>query len=161
MYPYLLLSERLLLTSPQILQNEQDTWKALVRYVRENDVDCDLWVGDTLDVPMTPEVAVLAKENFERYTRAGGKVDHIKVTQDPAEASKVLKHRYGFQVIKSSNSQLTDHSIERCEIMLCMAGINFAALETHSSYHAFSAKEIWKQYQPANAHSCQIRLIHT
>lgn len=61
-----------------------------MQYVRENDIDCDLWVGDTLDVPVTPEVAELAKDTFERCKAAGGKVDHIKVTQDPAEAAKVL-----------------------------------------------------------------------
>ncbi|KAL3453240.1 FAD dependent oxidoreductase-domain-containing protein [Aspergillus insuetus] len=73
----------------KILQNEQDTWSALVKYVRENNVDCDLWVGDTLDVPVTPEVAATAKTNFERYKAAGGKVDHIKVTHDPATAAEI------------------------------------------------------------------------
>ncbi|RDW67337.1 NAD(P)/FAD-dependent oxidoreductase [Aspergillus mulundensis] len=73
----------------KILDNEQQTWLALVEYVRQNNVDCDLWVGDTLDVPTTPEVADLAKKNFERFRAAGGKVDHIKVTHDPEEASKI------------------------------------------------------------------------
>lgn len=76
----------------QILKNEQDTWKALVKYVRDNDIDCDLWVGETLDVPMSPEIAAVAKDSFERYKRAGGNIEHIKVTQDPEEAVKV---RYG------------------------------------------------------------------
>lgn len=62
-----------------------------MKYVRDNKVDCDLWVGDTLDVAMTPEVATLAKDVFERYKSAGGKVDHIKVSQDPAEASKISR----------------------------------------------------------------------
>ncbi|KAJ4523235.1 hypothetical protein HRR78_000730 [Exophiala dermatitidis] len=75
----------------KILQNEQQTWSNLVKYVRENNVDCDLWVGDTLDVPMTPEIAKAAKQDFESYKAAGGKVDHIKVTQDPAEATKHIK----------------------------------------------------------------------
>ncbi|KAL4875625.1 FAD dependent oxidoreductase [Aspergillus karnatakaensis] len=73
----------------KILQNEQDTWSALVRYVRENNVDCDLWVGDTLDVPVTPEVAATAKNNFERYKAVGGKVDHITVTHDPTKAQEI------------------------------------------------------------------------
>jgi glycine/D-amino acid oxidase-like deaminating enzyme len=29
----------------KIQQNEKETWEALVAYVKENDVDCDLWVG--------------------------------------------------------------------------------------------------------------------
>ncbi|KAL4814714.1 FAD dependent oxidoreductase-domain-containing protein [Aspergillus spinulosporus] len=73
----------------KILENEQQTWLALVEYVRQNNVDCDLWVGDTLDVPTTPEVAAIAKKNFEHFKAAGGKVDHIKVTHDPTEASKI------------------------------------------------------------------------
>ncbi|KAL4995649.1 FAD dependent oxidoreductase-domain-containing protein [Aspergillus recurvatus] len=73
----------------KILDNEQQTWIALVEYVRQNNVDCDLWVGDTLDVPTTPDVAAIAKRNFEWFQAAGGKVDHIKVTHDPTEASKI------------------------------------------------------------------------
>ncbi|KAL3466249.1 FAD dependent oxidoreductase [Aspergillus heterothallicus] len=73
----------------KILENEQETWSNLVKYVHENNVDCDLWVGETLDVPVTPEVAATAKNNFERYKAAGGKVDHIKVTHDPAAAAEI------------------------------------------------------------------------
>jgi len=75
----------------KIMDNEAQTWKALVAYVKENDVNCDLWVGDTLDVPIDEEVAKVAKEVFERYANAGGKVDHIKVTHDPAEAARISK----------------------------------------------------------------------
>ncbi|RFU32978.1 hypothetical protein B7463_g3391, partial [Scytalidium lignicola] len=75
----------------QILQNEQQTWSDLVQYVRENNVDCDLWVGDTLDVPVTQEVADITKDSFDRLKAAGGKVDHIKVTHDPAEAAKISR----------------------------------------------------------------------
>lgn len=76
-------------TVSQILQNEQHTWSEVVGYVRRHEVDCDLWVGDTLDVPLTPEAAAIAKATFERCKAAGGKVDHVKVTHDPAEAEKV------------------------------------------------------------------------
>ncbi|KAF2801226.1 DAO-domain-containing protein [Melanomma pulvis-pyrius CBS 109.77] len=75
----------------KILKNENDTWKALVAYVQINQVDCDLWVGDTLDVPLDEEVAKIAKEMFQRYQEAGGKTDHIKVTQDPMEAAKISR----------------------------------------------------------------------
>lgn len=60
-----------------------------MKYVRENDVDCDLWIGDTLDVPMTPEVAAITKDSFQSLKAAGGRVDHIKVIHDPAEAAKI------------------------------------------------------------------------
>ncbi|RDW60293.1 hypothetical protein BP5796_11899 [Coleophoma crateriformis] len=73
----------------KILQNEGQTWSDLVQYVRENDVDCDLWVGNTLDVPVTPEAAEIAKDVYDRFKAAGGKTDHIEVTPEPAEAAKV------------------------------------------------------------------------
>lgn len=75
----------------KILNNEAATWSALVNYVRECDVDCDLWVGDTLDVPVDDEVATLAKEVFERYREAGGQVDHIKATYNPADAARISR----------------------------------------------------------------------
>jgi glycine/D-amino acid oxidase-like deaminating enzyme len=75
----------------KIMNNEAETWKALVTYVQDNNVDCDLWVGDTMDVPLDEDVAKTAKEVFERYRDAGGKVDHIQVTCDPAEAAKISK----------------------------------------------------------------------
>ncbi|KAJ9148274.1 FAD dependent oxidoreductase-domain-containing protein [Pleurostoma richardsiae] len=75
----------------KILENEQQTWSDVVAYVKENHVDCDLWVGDTLDVPVTPEAADKAKNTFERFKAAGGKVDHIKVTQDRQEAAELSR----------------------------------------------------------------------
>jgi glycine/D-amino acid oxidase-like deaminating enzyme len=75
----------------KIMENESATWRALVAYVKENDVDCDLWIGDTLDVSLDDEVAKVTKEMFERYRDAGGKVDHIRVTHDPKEAAQVSK----------------------------------------------------------------------
>ncbi|CAH0019833.1 unnamed protein product, partial [Clonostachys rhizophaga] len=75
----------------QILQNEQETWSSVVDYVRSNNFDCELWVGDTLDVPVTWESADDAKEIFERYKAVGGNVDHIKVTNDPVKAREVSR----------------------------------------------------------------------
>ena len=75
----------------QILENEQQTWSNLVAYVQEHNVDCDLWVGDTLDVPITPDAAKTAKTKFDRFKATGAKVDHIKVIQSPAEAAKVCE----------------------------------------------------------------------
>ncbi|KAF2441765.1 DAO-domain-containing protein [Karstenula rhodostoma CBS 690.94] len=75
----------------QIMNNEAATWRALVSYVKENNVDCDLWVGDTYDVPLDDDVAKIAKECFERYRDLGGKVDHIKVTHDPVKAARISR----------------------------------------------------------------------
>ena len=37
----------------QILNNEKQTWQALNQYVKENDVDCDLWTGNTVRTEKT------------------------------------------------------------------------------------------------------------
>lgn len=75
----------------KIMNNEAATWRALVAYVKENDVDCDLWVGDTYDVPLDDDVAKIGKECFERYKDLGGRVEHIKVTHNPAEAARITR----------------------------------------------------------------------
>ncbi|KAJ6071620.1 hypothetical protein N7499_009634 [Penicillium canescens] len=73
----------------KILQNEQQTWSEVVQYIEKNNVDCEHWTGDTLDVPITPEEAESAKKTFERYKAAGGRVDHIQVTHDPKKAAEI------------------------------------------------------------------------
>jgi glycine/D-amino acid oxidase-like deaminating enzyme len=75
----------------RITNNEADTSKALIGYVQDNNVDRDFWVGDTLEVPLDDDTAEVTKEIFERYRDAGGKVDHIRVTHDPAEAAQISK----------------------------------------------------------------------
>ncbi|WWC58905.1 uncharacterized protein I303_101450 [Kwoniella dejecticola CBS 10117] len=75
----------------KILKNEQQTWEGLVSYVRKHNVDCDLWVGKTLDVLMTDDVAAVAKKTLSDYKAAGGDVSKIEVTSDPAQAEKVSR----------------------------------------------------------------------
>ncbi|WVW82635.1 hypothetical protein I302_104646 [Kwoniella bestiolae CBS 10118] len=75
----------------KILANEQKTWEGLVDYVRKNKVDCDLWVGKTLDVLMTDEVAEVAAKTFSDYKAAGGDVSKIEVTTDHCKAEKISR----------------------------------------------------------------------
>ncbi|KAJ7667035.1 DAO-domain-containing protein [Mycena rosella] len=75
----------------KLLEHELETWSRLVEFVRAENVDCDLWVGDTLDVAMSQELAIKAIEVFDAYKAYGGKVDHITYISDPAEAEKVSR----------------------------------------------------------------------
>ncbi|GBE83026.1 DAO-domain-containing protein [Sparassis crispa] len=75
----------------KILANEQETWERLVAFIREEKVDCDLWVGDTLDVAVTTEVAEDMASVWESYKAAGGKVDHVKYVADKEEAVKISR----------------------------------------------------------------------
>lgn len=98
----------------KILNNEAATWRALTAYVKDHNVECDLWIGDTLDVPLDDEVAKVAREVFERYKTAGGKVDHIKVTHDPVEAACISRIKgaracYAWQASTLQPWKLTAH----------------------------------------------------
>jgi glycine/D-amino acid oxidase-like deaminating enzyme len=98
----------------KIMDNEAATWRSLVAYVKENNVDCDLWVGETLDVPIDDDVAKIAAEVFERYKTAGGQVSHISVTHDPTEAAaksriKGAKACYSWQASTLQPWKLTAH----------------------------------------------------
>ncbi|WVR06122.1 hypothetical protein IAU60_003152 [Kwoniella sp. DSM 27419] len=72
------------------------TWEALVAYVREHGVDCDLWVGKTFDVPMTDDIARTAAKTFADYKAAGGDVSKIEVTTDPEAAEKGARAVYAW-----------------------------------------------------------------
>ncbi|KAJ7253268.1 FAD dependent oxidoreductase-domain-containing protein [Mycena rebaudengoi] len=74
-----------------LLEHELETWSRLIKFVHEEKVDCELWVGDTTDVAMSPEVASTLSAAFEACKASGGKVDHIKYISDPVEAEKVLR----------------------------------------------------------------------
>ncbi|KAJ7237520.1 DAO-domain-containing protein [Mycena haematopus] len=75
----------------KLLEHEFETWGRIVQYVSKENVDCDLWVGDTLDVAMSKEVASQAAAVYKAYKAYGGKVDHINYISDPAEAEKVSR----------------------------------------------------------------------
>lgn len=114
----------------QILQNEQQTWYELVKYVKENNVDCELWIGDTLDVPITPEAAENAKRIYESYKAAGGNVDHIKITHSPQEAAEVLIATNPWIYLIDITDGSLDFTNKRCTSLLCMASVNATPLET-------------------------------
>lgn len=112
-------------------------------YVKENNVDCDLWVGETLDVPLDDEVVRVAKEMFKRYAEAGGKVDHIQVIHNPVEAAqkpriKSAKACYAWQTSTLQPWKLTAH-IMRGNI------IKGANLQTRTTTKSISeGTGVWK-----------------
>ncbi|EME89027.1 uncharacterized protein MYCFIDRAFT_27292 [Pseudocercospora fijiensis CIRAD86] len=73
----------------KIMENEQRTWSSIVEYVRENNVDCDLFVGDTFDVPVTTEAAETAARTYDSLKAVGSRLQHVRVTSDPGEAEKI------------------------------------------------------------------------
>lgn len=126
----------------KIMDNEVATWRELVSYVQEHGVDCNLWVGDTLDVPVTDEVAKTAKEVFERYRDAGGNVGHITVTHDPTKAVEMSKIKsakscYGWRASTLQPWKLTA-SVMRENIK------NDANLQTHTLVTSVSSNSASK-----------------
>ncbi|KAJ6493198.1 DAO-domain-containing protein [Mycena sanguinolenta] len=75
----------------KLLEHEFETWTRLVNYIQKENVDCDLWVGDTLDVAMSKEVATQGAGVYNAYKAYGGKVDRINYISDAAEAEKVSR----------------------------------------------------------------------
>jgi glycine/D-amino acid oxidase-like deaminating enzyme len=78
----------------------------------------------------------MAKEVFERYAEAGGKVEHIKVTHDPVEAAKKSRIRsakacYAWQASTLQPWKLTAH-IKRENIT------NGANLQTYATAKSVS-----------------------
>ncbi|WWD16931.1 hypothetical protein CI109_101363 [Kwoniella shandongensis] len=57
------------------------TWEALVDYITKEKVDCDVWVGKTLDVLMDDESVRAAAVNFEAFKAAGGNVSPIDISR--------------------------------------------------------------------------------
>ncbi|WVQ82459.1 hypothetical protein IAT38_004588 [Cryptococcus sp. DSM 104549] len=77
--------------SLKILRNEQDTWEAMTAYVKKHDVQCDLWIGKTLDVAMTEDVADSMAKTFADFKAAGGDASKIDVTLDPSKAEEISR----------------------------------------------------------------------
>ncbi|KAK8864743.1 hypothetical protein IAR55_001999 [Kwoniella newhampshirensis] len=74
----------------EALKNERETWEAAVRFVKQHGVDCDLWVGKTLDVLMDETSLKEASLSFEAFKAAGGDPTPIQATADPEEAEKAV-----------------------------------------------------------------------
>jgi glycine/D-amino acid oxidase-like deaminating enzyme len=98
-----------------------------------------LILGDTYDVPLDEEVAEIARDVFERYQKAGGKTDHIKVTQDPAEAARVSRIKgaracYAWKASTLQPWKLAAH-IMRANLKKC---VNLQTYTTVSSVSEFT-----------------------
>jgi hypothetical protein len=108
----------------------------VVKYIQENNVDCEHWTGDTLDVPITPGAAESAKKVYEAYKAAGGKVDHIKVTHDPKRAAEVSKTIHPQIFLMRMTDPSIDIANQRRTSLLCVAGINATPLEACCTCYA-------------------------
>jgi glycine/D-amino acid oxidase-like deaminating enzyme len=67
-----------------------------------------------LDVLLDEEVAKIAREVFERYPNAGGRVNHIEATHDPVEAARITRIKsakacYSWQASTLQPWKLTAH----------------------------------------------------
>ncbi|KAF7350695.1 FAD-dependent oxidoreductase [Mycena sanguinolenta] len=103
----------------KLLEHEFKTWTRVVDYVRKENVDCDLWVGDTLDVAMSKEVASQVAAVYNDYKSHGGNVDRVNYISDAAEAEKVsrLKGAQALWAWKASTFypwKLVAHLMQKC-----------------------------------------------
>ncbi|WVQ77774.1 hypothetical protein IAR50_007464 [Cryptococcus sp. DSM 104548] len=102
-----------------ILANEKQTWQALVAFVKDNGVDCDLWTGKTMDVFMDKDSAAQGASTFEAFQAAGGDVSGIKVTSDRDEARRISRLEdaravYAWDASTVHPWKLVAYVIQRC-----------------------------------------------
>ncbi|KAF7317231.1 FAD-dependent oxidoreductase [Mycena chlorophos] len=109
----------------KLLAHEWETWEKLVAFVQREKVDCDLWVGDTLDVAMTDEAAAKNLAVYEDYKAYGGKVDHITYTSVAVEAEKVSRLKGAKAVWAWKASTLYPWKLVAHLMRICLAkGLN-------------------------------------
>lgn len=119
----------------QILENEHQTWSEVVTYVQEHNVDCDLWIGDTFDVPITEDAADTARAALDAFQEAGGKANHVKVIDDPIKAAEVFYHPSSR--VNMTKIDIIDESHQRRKSLLCVAGVDVKPLEACGAHHAW------------------------
>ncbi|KAJ7584443.1 DAO-domain-containing protein [Mycena floridula] len=103
----------------KLLANEQEAWERAVAYIRRENVDCELWVGTTLDVAMDEAVAAQAENIFHRFQAAGGQTNHIEHITDREEAVKRSRINNAVSVFAWDAStlypwKLTAHIMRQC-----------------------------------------------
>ncbi|WRT68995.1 uncharacterized protein IL334_005977 [Kwoniella shivajii] len=128
----------------KILANEKETRDALVRFVTDNNVDCEVWNGKTFDVMMDPEVVAKAARSMEAFKAAGGDASSIDVITDPKEAERVSRVKgakavYAWDASTLHPWKLVAYIIERC----LKLGLNLQTLTPVSSVTESSKKDCW------------------
>ncbi|KAJ7618032.1 DAO-domain-containing protein [Roridomyces roridus] len=138
----------------KLLDHEFKTWSKLVEFVEKAKVDCDLWVGDTFDVAMSPEVArdvVAAFDAYKAYgekSAYGGKVDHINYISDPAEAEKVSRLKGALAIWSWKASTLFPWKLVAHIMQLCLdKGLHLQTWTPVSSVTT-SGNRMWSVHTP-------------
>ncbi|KAJ7627132.1 DAO-domain-containing protein [Roridomyces roridus] len=133
----------------KLLEHEFNTWRKLVEFVQQEKVDCDLWVGDTLDVAMSPEVAHKIGAVFQAYKACGGKVDHINYISDPVEAEKISRLKGAQAVWSWKASTFYPWKLVAHIMQLCLdKGLNLQTWTPVSSVTPSASVGLWSVHTP-------------
>ncbi|KAK0450918.1 DAO-domain-containing protein [Armillaria borealis] len=128
----------------KILANEQETFERVVGYIHKYSVDCDLWVGKTLDVAIDKEVAAKAASIFERYRAAGGNVDHVEYITDRTEAIKRSRINHAVSVFSWDAASLYPWKLVAHIITTCLSkGLN---LQTWTPVNSVSLSGVSRKW---------------
>ncbi|KAK0503316.1 DAO-domain-containing protein [Armillaria luteobubalina] len=128
----------------KILANEQETFEQVVRYIHKYNVDCDLWVGKTLDVTMNEKVATKAASIFERCRTAGGNVDHVEHITDRTEAIKRSRINHAVSVFSWDAASLYPWKLVAHIITTCLSkGLN---LQTWTLVKSVSPSDVPRKW---------------
>ncbi|KAK0483682.1 DAO-domain-containing protein [Armillaria novae-zelandiae] len=128
----------------KILANEQEAFKRVVGYIQIHNVECDLWVGKTLDVVIDEEVAAKTDGIFERYRAAGGNVDHVEHITDRTEAIKRSRINHAVSVFSWDAASLYPWKLVAHIITTCLSkGLN---LQTWTPVNSVSSSGVSKKW---------------
>lgn len=128
----------------KILANEQETFERVVAYIRKYNVDCDLWVGKTLDVAIDEQVAARAASIFEHFRAAGGNVDHVEYITDRTEAIKRSRINNAVSVFSWDAASLYPWKLVAHVITTCLSkGLNLQTWTPVNSVSLSGVSQNW------------------
>ncbi|KAF8922380.1 DAO-domain-containing protein [Mucidula mucida] len=128
----------------KILANEQETFERLIAYIRTNNIDCDLWVGKTLDVAMTEDIASSTAKTFEDFKAAGGPTSHIEHITDREEAVKRSRIKNAVSVFSWDAASLYPWKVAAHVIKTCLdLGLNLQTWTPVTSVSESSVPGKW------------------
>ncbi|WWC73169.1 uncharacterized protein I206_107135 [Kwoniella pini CBS 10737] len=127
----------------KILANEKETREALVKFIEDNKIQCEVWNGKTMDVMMDNTVVEKAAETMKAFKAAGGDASFIDVILNPAEAEDISRVKGAKAVYASPASTLHPWKLVEFVIKRCLRlGLNVQTLTPVTSISGSNNKWI-------------------
>nr|XP_018259110.1 uncharacterized protein I303_08654 [Kwoniella dejecticola CBS 10117]OBR81268.1 hypothetical protein I303_08654 [Kwoniella dejecticola CBS 10117] len=105
------------------------TKDALVNFIKQNKIECEVWDGKTMDVMMDDTMVERAAETMRAFEAAGGDSSFTDVILDPIEAERVSRIKGAKAVYASPAATLHPWKLVEFVIKRCLSlGLNIQTL---------------------------------